>query len=818
MIRPIRRNANQYKNGGAVLGDSVRLSFFVVVVVVSSCFCGMLQQRSVSVSSFVPLLTTRSAHQQRQQWQQQQQLPSKSLSYHIIETTLAGRRRRRNRDDRRKEPLESQPSESGEVELELLVEEEEQQQQQPEEEAEQQQKQQQEVHELEREPDLEMSAESMDLQQQQHSEEEEEEEKETTTSMMSVADQEQVITDESHMRVAIEYATAQTDDGAYPNPTVGAVLVSVEGQVMGLGRSTHAKNAIQDVLEQAGLAIAPLREWCVSWPSPHSSSACCWKLRDDLASATLYVTLEPLSARKGETLPPVTQLIELSGVSRIVIGAPDPFPERSGKGAETLHRQSGLDVSMGRILTAECQELLAPYTARVNSKFHIMARNHRRRHGRPLGLLHCSVVDSDNLEAFAQLGNSFGTNFGGKTLSFRDFGSYEMAPPPELIWADDRENTDDDDDDDEDIGTLFPGLDITDDDDDDDDNDDDETIFASVEQNQSSGTVLMPWYGQVDAVIGTFPRAGKNGPTDENNTIKSRLNGLKWLSTFGKDLPAGVERILVLDATDLKNLPLSNADPHLPAGINVEEFWSGEGRKPTRVLLRKGRSSLAEGAAQAAAVAAAAAAKAARATMLAIETGEAESGAEAAMEYQAAALAATEMIQQELSNTLERKQTLQQYGVIVETLNGRDPIDVMTHLGKRNGYGSVVWRAGCWGQRGVQSILTGAFQCVSAHLAVDAKGGPFWQQMLAERAIQGACGPESRVKVFSSDEDISLEFCDANNADMDCVLTKDGKPVRHVRLDCRVALYDKDRPREFVIAPTKRLDKKVIEEEAPWFL
>jgi len=656
--------------------------------------------------------------------------------------------------------------------------------------------------ELELEPDVEIGEELMDYEkvQQQQSEEEEE------STSMSVADQEQLITDESHMRLAIEYAKSQTDDGAYPNPTVGAVLVSVDGQVMGLGRSTYAKNAIQDVLEQAGLDISPLREWCVTWPSQSSE---CWKLRDDLASATLYVTLEPLSARKGETLPPLTQLIDSSGVSRIVIGAPDPFLERSGKGAETLHRQSGFDVSMGRILTEECQELIAPYTARVNSKFHIMARNHRRRHGRPLGLLHCSVVDSDNIEAFAQLGNSFGTNFGGKTLSFRDFGSYEMAPPPELIWADEGDNTGG-----EDIGTMFPGLDINDDD----DNDDDDTIFESDEQNQSSGSVLMPWYGQVDAVIGTFPRAGKNGPTDENNTIKSRLNGLKWLSTFGKDLPAGVERILVLDATDLKSLPLSNDDPNLPDGINVEEFWSGEGRKPTRVLLRKGRSSLAESAAQAAAVAAEAAAKAAMATMLAIETGEAESGAEAAMEYQSAALAATEMIQKELIKTLERKQKLQSYGVIVETLNGRDPIDVMTHLGKRNGYGSVVWRAGCWGQRGVQSILTGAFQCVSAHLAVDAKGGKFWQQMLAERAIQGACGPESRVKVFSSDEDISLEFCDSNNADMDCVLTKDGKPVRHVRLDCRVALYDKDRPREFVIAPTKRLDKKVIEEEAPWFL
>lgn len=47
----------------------------------------------------------------------------------------------------------------------------------------------------------------------------------------------------------------------------------------------------------------------------------------------------------------------------------------------------------------------------------------------------------------------------------------------------------------------------------------------------------------------------------------------------------------------------------------------------------------------------------------------------------------------------------------------------MNHLGKRNGYGTVVWRAGCWGDRGVRAILAGAFQWVSAHLAVDATGG-----------------------------------------------------------------------------------------------
>ncbi len=136
--------------------------------------------------------------------------------------------------------------------------------------------------------------------------------------------------------------------------------------------------------------------------------------------------------------------------------------------------------------------------------------------------------------------------------------------------------------------------------------------------------------------------------------------------------------------------------------------------------------------------------------MVAIETGDAESAAEAAIECQQAAAAATDLVQKELMGTLELKQKLKKLGAVVETLGGGEPIDVMNHLGKRNGYTSVVWRAGCWSNRGVESILAGAFQWVSAHLAVDAKGGKFWQRMLAERAVQGACGPESRVRVFTN--------------------------------------------------------------------
>ena len=332
--------------------------------------------------------------------------------------------------------------------------------------------------------------------------EREEEAPQSEEEAMSEADQEQFLVDESHMRLAVEYAKSRSETaGAYPNPNVGVALVASDGQVLGLGCSSYQKDAIQDALQQAGLDAMPLREWCVTWPAGSKEM---WKLRDDLAAATLYVTLEPLASRRGETLPPMTQLIELSGVARVVIGTPDPVPERAGKGSQTLHKQSGLDVSMGTVLEEECKELVKPYTDRSNSKLQVMARAHRKRTGRPLGLLHCSVIDSDDKEAFAQLGNSFGKSFGGQTLSFRDFGSYEMAPPPEQIWADDA--------------TPWQGIDMEEDDNFDDDL---EADFESL--TKLSGNVLMPWYSQVDAVIGTFPREGNSGTFDLCVIIKILL-------------------------------------------------------------------------------------------------------------------------------------------------------------------------------------------------------------------------------------------------------------------------------------------------------
>ena len=420
-----------------------------------------------------------------------------------------------------------------------------------------------------------------------------------------------------------------------------------------------------------------------------------------------------------------------------------------------------------------------------------MARNHSKAFGRPLGFLHCSVVDSDDIDSFARNGNAFGKDFGGQTLSFRDFGSYELAPPPESIWAAGSEPEE------------FTEV-------------DDWFDFEDEEEQDKLGTnPMMPWYEQVDAVVATFPREGR-GPADDNS-MTARLNGLKWLATSGDTLPANVERILVMDATDLPDLPLSNDDPNLPDGVDVEAFWAATNRKKSRILLRYGENAQAIAAAKAAADAAAAAAKAAEAARLAIESGDSEVAAEAALGCQQVAMEATLALQKEMEVSLNLKQRLQKMGVQVEVIKGGEPIDVMNHLGKRNGYKSVVWRAGCWGQRGVKAIIDGAFQWVSAHLAVDAVGGKFWQLMLAERAVQAACGQESKVKVLSDQEDISLEYCDAEDANTDCVLTVNGRPIRHVRLDCRVLVVDPKRPVEYVLTKTAPMKEKLTQ-EAPWFL
>ena len=83
--------------------------------------------------------------------------------------------------------------------------------------------------------------------------------------------------------------------------------------------------------------------------------------------------------------------------------------------------------------------------------------------------------------------------------------------------------------------------------------------------------------------------------------------------------------------------------------------------------------------------------------------------------------------------------------------------------------------------------------------------------------LKSACGPEREIKVFAEQDDINLEYCDMEGADKDCNLLFDGRPVRHVRLDARVAVIDEIKRKEKTLAKTVSL-KKFQEEEAPWFI
>ena len=73
---------------------------------------------------------------------------------------------------------------------------------------------------------------------------------------------------------------------------VGAVLATKDGTILGCGRSSYDKDAVQDVLINAGIQVTPLSEWCVSLPNDKA-------LRSKLAESTLYITLEPSDERKG---------------------------------------------------------------------------------------------------------------------------------------------------------------------------------------------------------------------------------------------------------------------------------------------------------------------------------------------------------------------------------------------------------------------------------------------------------------------------------------------------------------------------------------
>jgi len=148
------------------------------------------------------------------------------------------------------------------------------------------------------------------------------------------------MTDNEAMDRAIEVAwTARTRTA--PNPWVGAVVVSAEGELVGAGATQPPGGAHAEVvaLQAAGAAAQ---------------------------GATLYVTLEPCS-HHGRT-PPCVEAVIGAGVRRVVVGVEDPDTKVAGRGIELL-RTAGLDVTVG-VAAERISDQLAPYL-------------HHRRTGRP---------------------------------------------------------------------------------------------------------------------------------------------------------------------------------------------------------------------------------------------------------------------------------------------------------------------------------------------------------------------------------------------------------------------------------------------------
>eukprot|EP00592_Proboscia_alata_P027777 CAMPEP_0194445098 /NCGR_PEP_ID=MMETSP0176-20130528/127662_1 /TAXON_ID=216777 /ORGANISM="Proboscia alata, Strain PI-D3" /LENGTH=414 /DNA_ID=CAMNT_0039271599 /DNA_START=100 /DNA_END=1341 /DNA_ORIENTATION=+ len=132
-------------------------------------------------------------------------------------------------------------------------------------------------------------------------------------------------------------------------------------------------------LTDAGIEATPLREWIVNWPSSS-------QLRTQIAGATLYTTLEPSCERRGTEMPPLTDLIHLAGIKRVVIGSQDPIAERATNGAAALHAD-GLQVYCGVQQDAVRTELIPDYISRINGKLARFGRTHAQSEKRPMGFL-----------------------------------------------------------------------------------------------------------------------------------------------------------------------------------------------------------------------------------------------------------------------------------------------------------------------------------------------------------------------------------------------------------------------------------------------
>ncbi len=123
--------------------------------------------------------------------------------------------------------------------------------------------------------------------------------------------------DSDHMTAALALARRNLGNTA-ENPSVGCVIVSAAGDVVGRG-------------------------WTAPGGRPHAETEALARAGGAAKGATAYVTLEPC-AHHGQTPPCVEALIK-AGVKRVVIGTLDPDPRTCGKSVQRLEA-AGVGVTM----------------------------------------------------------------------------------------------------------------------------------------------------------------------------------------------------------------------------------------------------------------------------------------------------------------------------------------------------------------------------------------------------------------------------------------------------------------------------------------
>jgi diaminohydroxyphosphoribosylaminopyrimidine deaminase/5-amino-6-(5-phosphoribosylamino)uracil reductase len=136
---------------------------------------------------------------------------------------------------------------------------------------------------------------------------------------------------ETYMKIAIDLAQ-KAGEKTYPNPLVGAIIVSEDNEIIGAGYHTAYGNPHAEV---------------------EALKSVSFENKTKLKNSTIFVNLEPC-CHHGKT-PPCVDAILASGIKKVVVANVDCNPKVCGQGIEVL-RQNDVEVLVG-ILEEEGKNL-----------------------------------------------------------------------------------------------------------------------------------------------------------------------------------------------------------------------------------------------------------------------------------------------------------------------------------------------------------------------------------------------------------------------------------------------------------------------------